>query len=353
MAYAGLDSVELRVNVLHELAAVVPMEGAFFPTADPATLLYTSAVRVDMPNGVTPQFLDNEFRQMDVNKFRSLAAAPTPVATLDAATAGDRSSSARWREIMDPIGLGDELRIVFRAGSSTWGFACLHRARTGPSFSDDDLALVEAIAPHVGEALRRSVMAERAVRDAAADGPGVVMLAPDLTVVASTAAGERWLDELAATEQPRPRGLPVAVLAVVQALDDLARTDRAPRLAVRAASGRWLVLHASHMTSGDRSQLAVVIEPASRAELEPIVATGYQLTAREADILALVLRGLPTKAIAASLRISAHTVNDHIKAIFAKTGVASRGELMATVFRDYQTGATGRAQNRPGRAYDG
>jgi DNA-binding CsgD family transcriptional regulator len=79
-----------------------------------------------------------------------------------------------------------------------------------------------------------------------------------------------------------------------------------------------------------------VIEPASPAELEPVVAAGYQLTRREAETLTLLLRGLPTKAIAATLRVSHHTAHDHVKAIFAKTGVGSRGELMATVFRDYQ-----------------
>jgi hypothetical protein len=70
LAYAGLGSVELRVSVLAELARVCPAEGAFFPTADPATLLYTSAVRTGMPGGLTGRFLHNEFSTPDVNKFR-------------------------------------------------------------------------------------------------------------------------------------------------------------------------------------------------------------------------------------------------------------------------------------------
>ena len=42
-------------------------------------------------------------------------------------------------------------------------------------------------------------------------------------------------------------------------------------------SGRLLedlaaVLHASHLTSTSGSQIAVIIEPASRAELEPVTA---------------------------------------------------------------------------------
>jgi DNA-binding CsgD family transcriptional regulator len=49
----------------------------------------------------------------------------------------------------------------------------------------------------------------------------------------------------------------------------------------------------------------------------------------------LVLRGLPSKIIARTLPVTPNTANDHIKAIFAKTGVGSHGDLMATVFRDH------------------
>jgi len=65
-----------------------------------------------------------------------------------------------------------------------------------------------------------------------------------------------------------------------------------------------------------------------------VIAAGYRLTAREAQTMTL-LRGLPTKTIAKALRVTMNTANDHIKAIFAKTGVSSHGELMAAVFQDH------------------
>jgi DNA-binding CsgD family transcriptional regulator len=46
----------------------------------------------------------------------------------------------------------------------------------------------------------------------------------------------------------------------------------------------------------------------------------------------LVARGLPTDAIAARLHLSPWTVQDHLKAIFEKVGVATRGELVARVY---------------------
>ncbi len=46
----------------------------------------------------------------------------------------------------------------------------------------------------------------------------------------------------------------------------------------------------------------------------------------------LVLRGATAVQAAGLLSISPHTVNDHLKAVFEKTGARSRGELSATLF---------------------
>lgn len=48
-----------------------------------------------------------------------------------------------------------------------------------------------------------------------------------------------------------------------------------------------------------------------------------------------VARGRSTKAIARDLFISEWTVQDHLKAIFAKFGVRSRQELVAAIFFDH------------------
>jgi DNA-binding NarL/FixJ family response regulator len=52
------------------------------------------------------------------------------------------------------------------------------------------------------------------------------------------------------------------------------------------------------------------------------------LTAREAEVLALIAQGLTNRDIATSLYLSAHTVKTHINRIFAKTGAKTRAEAI-------------------------
>jgi DNA-binding CsgD family transcriptional regulator len=65
------------------------------------------------------------------------------------------------------------------------------------------------------------------------------------------------------------------------------------------------------------------------------VIAAYELSPREADVTRLVAAGLATRDIAARLHLSPHTVRDHIKAIFDKVGVTTRGELVAKLFVEY------------------
>jgi DNA-binding CsgD family transcriptional regulator len=59
----------------------------------------------------------------------------------------------------------------------------------------------------------------------------------------------------------------------------------------------------------------------------------HDLTSRERDVVTCVLDGRDTRAVSEQLFLSPHTVNDHLKSIFAKTGVRSRKELVAALAR--------------------
>src|SRR5260370_41727096 len=77
--------------------------------------------------------------------------------------------------------------------------------------------------------------------------------------------------------------------------------------------------------------IAVVIEAAPASDIAQLLMLVYGLTPRERQVLQRVIAGTPPSAIATGLRISANTVQDHLKSIFAKVRVRSRGKLAACV----------------------
>ncbi|MCC6923111.1 MAG: helix-turn-helix transcriptional regulator [Nitrosomonas sp.] len=55
------------------------------------------------------------------------------------------------------------------------------------------------------------------------------------------------------------------------------------------------------------------------------------LTQREIEIALLIYQGTPTREIAETIHLSYHTVRNHIKSIYSKLGVSSRGEMLVWV----------------------
>jgi DNA-binding CsgD family transcriptional regulator len=342
LSHSGLDSRTFRVESVRRLRKAIPTDVSFFATADPATLLFTSAVRDDLLAQASPQFLEREFLKDDPIKFTRLARANSPVDSLGMATEGELVRSPRYQEILAPIGLGDELRAVLKVGSKCWGFMCLHRERSGPDFTPAEAALLARLAPHLAEGLRAALLlGDSRATSPPPDGPGLILLADDLSLVAITPAAEGWLAEVAEGDWPSSLELPDAVYAVAARLLALERgghtpPDLMPRIRLRTASGRWLVLHASRLrATGAEGQMAVIFEEARTSEIAPLIVDAYGLTKREGEITQLVLRGLSTAEVSEELHITPNTVRDHFKAIFDKVGVRSRRELVGQVFAQH------------------
>ena len=357
LSHAGLDSRTFRVEALRHLQKLIPLDASFFATADPATLLFTSAVVDDVLARVAPQFLENEFLQDDSVKFVALARANSPVDSLGVVTKGELGRSPRYQEILAPIDLGDELRAALVVGSKCWGFMCLHREHSSPNFTPAEAAFMAKLTPHLAEGLRTALLiGDGPVPTLPPEGPGLVLLADDLSLAAITPAAEGWLAEVAKSDWPGSLELPEAVYAVAARLLALERgghtsPDLMPRIRLRTASGRWLVLHASRLRAAEtEGRIAVIFEEARPSEIAPLIVDAYGLTKREGEITRLVLRGLSTAEVSEELHITPNTVRDHFKAIFDKVGVRSRRELVGQVFaQHYQPRmATGHEPNADG-----
>ncbi len=340
LCHTGLDSRTFRVEAVRHLQKAIPIDASFFAAADPATLLFTGAVLDDVLARATSQFLENEFLKDDSVKFARLARGRSPVDSLGVATKGDLDLSPRYQEILAPMDLGDELRAALVVGSKCWGFMCLHRERSSPNFTSAEAAFLAKLTPHLAEGLRTALL----IGDARGtsfvpEGPGLLLLAEDLSLAAITPAAEGWLAEVAESDWPSSLELPGAVYTVAARLLALERGDSntppglMPRIRLRTASGRWLVLHASRLRAAvTESQIAVIFEEARPSEIAPLIVDAYGLTKREGEITRLVVRGLSTAEVSEELHITPNTVRDHFKAIFDKVGVRSRRELVGQIF---------------------
>jgi len=343
LCHAGLDSGRLWTEIIKQLRKVIPIDVSFFATADPATLLFTGVVVDEALERATPQFIENEFLREDVNKFAWLARRTPAVNGLMQATEQKLERSPRYRDILAPLALGDELRAALVTGGVCWGFMCLHRDRSSPHFTPAEAAYIGQLVPHIAEGLRKALLLSSVTGGEIPDEPGLLLLADDLSVVAITPAAERWMAEIAETEWSHKRVVPSAVAAVVARLHAIERGNDAlpgllPKVRLRSVSGHWLVLHASRLMSPTgEARIAVIVEVARPVEIAPLIGQAYDLSMRESEVMQSVLRGLSTAEMAATFQISSNTVQDHLKAIFEKVGVRSRRELVGQLFaQQYQ-----------------
>ncbi|WP_305787671.1 helix-turn-helix transcriptional regulator [Symbioplanes lichenis] len=326
------SELALFEGVSRQLRELVPFDGAALFAADPATLMGTSAVRVEnVEHSLCDTYWEREFLVEDELLFRDVARSSPGVGTLYETTGDRPDRSARYREYLAPQGYGDELRAAFRLGGTTWGLLDLYRDRSRKAFTRRERDQVRQLAPVVAGALRG--FAARTPVASADGGPGTALFDDRGVLLSLDAAAERLFEEIGGA---RWLTFPVAMTPVrsvaARAGAVALGRDRGPaQLRLRAASGRWLVLHGSCLRRPDGSQgpVAVTVEPARSEQIAPIMVEAYSLTPREQQVTRAVARGLSSQEIAAELVLSAHTVRDYLKTIFTKVGVSSRGELVA------------------------
>ena len=335
LAGQGLDLVSFWRASTEVLAGAVPHYWApCWFTLDPASLLVTSHFDEGIPE-LPPQWLIDEYYQDDVNKLVDVARSQRGISTLHEATGGDPTSSPRWHANMT-LGGDQELIAALRIPSGeVWGALGLYRDPGRPLFDDAEVAFVQAVAPFLAEGARRGLLVGEATDPEGPDAPGLVVLSANGEVESATPGVERWLRSLPDGDWDAGR-LPSSVLAVTgRALRTAQHPDQPGEVAVSrvlSRAGTWVVLHGASLVSGDARRVAVIVEPAHPARIAPLLMSAYGLTEREQQVTRLVLQGNSTAEIAERLVVSAHTVQQHLKSVFDKTGVRSRRDLVGKVF---------------------
>jgi DNA-binding CsgD family transcriptional regulator len=236
-----------------------------------------------------------------------------------------------------PYGGDQELLVALRTlGGDAWGVLGLYREPGQPLFDPEECRFLREVAPYLAEGARRGLLVGEAAEPEGPEAPGLVVLKEDWTVESLTPGVAHWLDELPGGDWTACGKLPPAVLAVAgRALRTAEHMDAPGEVAlarVLTDSGRWVVLHGAALVANGARRCAVIVEPTQPARIASLLMAAYGLTEREQEVTRLVLQGNSTAEIAERLVVSVHTVQQHLKSVFDKTGVRSRRELVGQVF---------------------
>jgi DNA-binding CsgD family transcriptional regulator len=327
---SSLGCESLQLEVLAELRAVIGFDRWCWPLADPQALVPLGAGVAEHDYGPSVgRALELEYSGGDFAAMSALACRANPAGSLSAETRGDLARSPRWDEVLRGVGIGDEAAVACRDALGCWGWIKAYRDSEDASFGEEDLELLARVGPTLGSALRRTLGEASPDTLATPSSPGVLVLDRDLRAVSWTAGAREWIDALPLARLFAAWGI---LPAVVYPLAALVRSQNGPRGAhalERTADGRWLRIEVAPLEGQPNAQIAVTLRAATSTETFDLLCRAYALSRRERDVVAALLAGLDTRAVSARLCISPHTVQDHLKSVFTKTGVHSRRELLA------------------------
>ncbi|MGH2935715.1 MAG: helix-turn-helix transcriptional regulator [Gaiellaceae bacterium] len=330
LGQSGLGTEEARREAIAVLRPAVGFERWCWPLTDPGSALSTSGIADFDLWPELPRIAVLE-EHGDITSKPRLVLGSRASMTLSAATGGDLARSTRWRECLQPYGVGDELMTACRDRHGCWGSLELMRDSGDPPFAVDDAQFLHRVSPALASLIRiglretwRAPYPQRPPLP-----PATLIVGAELRPKSWTPAFRDWLDELPTGGGPET--LPPAVYELVTRV--LTPTDAANGLPAsvrtRTRTGQWATIEGAPLEGDDRRHAAIIVRSATIDEVFDLFAKTYDLTRRERELAALILSGLTTKQLAATLCISHHTVQDHLKAVFAKSGLRSRRELIA------------------------
>jgi DNA-binding CsgD family transcriptional regulator len=342
----GLPRKEFFAELAPRLRKVIDNDASCWHTLDPHTRLMTS----DSPDELIERgvfapdeapaagelLVRSEYLVEDVNTFAGLAAQRVPVGILDHVTRGDPQRSARYRDLLLPADIPHELRAAFVIRGRVWGAVHIaRRAASGP-FEQRDVDALAAAAGAIARGIRASLRFDAARRGTGVEAPGLVVLGPQDEVELITPPAR----ELLASLRPERAAyaddaMATPVLALASFIRGAPEAGQGGMNAVTVpGSDGWITLHASLPGPPGDGRIAVVLERAGGARSATVRLEAFGATAREREVATLLARDLSRAEMAETLVVSPHTVEDHVKNLYEKLGVASRQELVARVFLD-------------------
>jgi DNA-binding CsgD family transcriptional regulator len=332
-----VDARSLRLHVLEVLREVIDFDAYVWLLTDPVTTVGVAPL-ADVPCLPELPALIGAKYATPVNRWTVLQLHGSAARTLSDAVAGELTRSLMWRDVLCRYGIGDVASVVFADQFGCWGFLDLWRNETRGPFRPADTLFLAAIAAPLATALRQCqarTFTDPATPHRPEIGPVVLTLDDDLRIASRTAASRAWLDVLL-PPAPDEKAIPASVLNVgAQLLAVETGVDGHPAFArTHLADGFWLALRAARLSSDNSPAthaptIVVTIEEASASDRVELFGRAFGLSAREYELLGLLATGSDTRSMARQMSLSEHTIQDHLKSIFAKTGAHDRVALLS------------------------
>lgn len=320
----AIDATGLRVAVVKILRRHVPFDCHVWVLTDPETGVgaapYADIPELSaLPTVVLARYLTPELRWTTATHVTRLSELRADQASL-------------WRTVLAPYSVTDVVSVVHGDRYGTWAFLDLWRR--GGTFTDTETALLATTRGALTAAIRRlqaSSLALPPTVEQEAGGPGVLLVGEDLRPIGDTATARAWLARLLPPSAEDPAVPAVALNVAAQLLAREAGVDDQPaRARVHLGGGRWITARADRWQAAQGPPLIAVSleETAPRDRLE-VYTRAHGLTERETEVVGLLALGLDTHAVADRLGLSPHTVQDHLKSVFDRTGIRSRAVLLS------------------------
>jgi DNA-binding CsgD family transcriptional regulator len=328
--YAGLDTVALRRQIAERIAAPLGLDAHAFSVCDAETGMLADTVSSGLPAGLAAAFVQRVYPDEVVHLAAEMHARGRTVFSLP-------EHSAAARELLAEFGIHDQLYVPLIIDRRLRGSCCVMRASASVRVRAQTRSFLRRLAPHVARGFRAALRidAARAADPAPDAGVGVLVVDGCNRRVVQTAPSSAIMSDLADPGVDVASELPIAILSVIAQVHRH-RTSVVPAasLRVRGRSGRCYRVEANlgEPDACGRRAVVIVMNAVCRASATGELLGAYDLSPREREVVAGVVRGEPTKCIAASLGISPYTAKEHLDRASAKLGVRGRKELVAKLF---------------------
>lgn len=236
------------------------------------------------------------------------------------------------RERFHPgFNLVNAILVNFSVGSRWVATMQAYRIDSVQSFTQTDPAFIRLVAPRAGEAIdaafRRERLAHHFQPVPGGGTSGILIVDRTDGVRYASAAGRAWLEKLRRLPADQDTLLPTSIWS---AIAGVATGDAVTR--TRSSLPVGMVDIEASPGGPDGSVVLVISAP--KAESEMVVPSAWGLTPVEERVVGLTIRGDSNRQISGALDISEHTVEWHLRKVFARLDIRSRSQLATRLLAD-------------------